>query len=348
MPQVVEVLKYVHEVCETESLGCAVTVDVQVQEARYRELYVGAKSQIDVLLVELRKLRTQHVEFKFIIDLLERFLIDFDKLAGIQRIIAVPTEKIVEREVDRAVLVPTKDSEVIRNELAMSVLIEKLILQIKNIKKSNPSLQLSLDDDVLLVFFTELYDQQNMKSSATFTQSLKEYTQSAVSKFTQMGGNWTYDHELMLNTILEERFAMANLVKQANLEIEKVRLISDKRASALREKETQFLQISKQLSEFYGVVNTLYESNEGRRVFSGSSSFSKLFNDLGQWMKSDFVVRLEEPYKIMGDFIGSGNDWNRIQSLLREREREIDVLKLRIIEIEKASLKRTSGSGSGQ
>ncbi len=31
MPQVVEVLKYVHEVCETESLGCAVTVDIQVQ-----------------------------------------------------------------------------------------------------------------------------------------------------------------------------------------------------------------------------------------------------------------------------------------------------------------------------
>ena len=110
MPQVVEVLKYVHEVCETESLGCAVTVDVQVQEARYRELYGGAKAQIDVLLVELRKLRTQHVEFKFIIDLLERFLIDFDKLAGLQRIIGVPTDRIVEKEIDRAVLVPTKDS----------------------------------------------------------------------------------------------------------------------------------------------------------------------------------------------------------------------------------------------
>jgi hypothetical protein len=108
-----------------------------------------------------------------------------------------------------------------------------------------------------------------------------------------MGGSWTYDHELMLNTILEERFAMANLVKQANLEIEKVRSISDKRAAALREKETQFLQISKQLSEFYGVVSTLYESTDGRRVFSGSSAFSKLFTELGQWMKSDFVVRLE-------------------------------------------------------
>ena len=272
-------------------------------------------------MVELRKLRTQHAEFKIVIDLLERFLIDFDKLAAVQRIIAVPTEKIVEKEVDRAVLVPTKDSEVIRNELAMSVLIEKLILEIKRIKQTNPSLQLSLDDDVLLVFFTELYDQQNLKNSATFIQNLREYTQSAVSKFTQMGGNWAHDHELMLNTILEERFAMANLVKQANLEIEKVRAISDKRAAALREKETQFFQISKQLSEFYNVVNTLYESNDGRRIFSGSSAFTKLFGELGQWIKSDFVVRLEEPVKIVGDFVGSGNEWNRMQSLLRERER---------------------------
>ena len=101
----------------------------------------------------MRKLRSQNPDFKIIIDLLERFLIDFDKLAAVQKIIAVPTEKIVEKEVDRAVLVPTKDSEIIRNELAMSILIEKLILQIKKIKKSNPSLELSLDDDVLLVFF---------------------------------------------------------------------------------------------------------------------------------------------------------------------------------------------------
>lgn len=106
-----------------------------------------------------------------------------------------------------------------------------------------------------------------------------------------MGGNWTNDHELMLNTILEERFAMANLVKQANLEIEKVKAISDKRSVALREKETQFLQISKQLSEFYKVVGEVYESNEGRKVMTGSS-FSRIFIDLGKWINSDFMIRL--------------------------------------------------------
>jgi hypothetical protein len=57
-----------------------------------------------------------------------------------------------------------------------------------------------------------------------------------VSKLGGLGGNWTSDHELMLLTILEERFAMGNLIKQANTEIERSREISDSRASALRER----------------------------------------------------------------------------------------------------------------
>jgi len=133
---------------------------------------------------------------------------------------------------------------------------------------------------------------------------------------------------------------MANLVKHANLEIEKVKVISDKRGVALREKETQFLQISKQLSEFYKIVGEVYETNDGRKTLSGSSSFTRLYSELGNWIKSDYLIRLEEPVKILSEFIGSGNDWNRAQSLLRERERDIEVLKLRIMEIEKASLKK--------
>ncbi len=58
-------------------------------------MYGNSKQQIEILLVELRKLRVQHVEFKIVIDLIERFLIDFDKLAAVQRIIGVPQEKIV-------------------------------------------------------------------------------------------------------------------------------------------------------------------------------------------------------------------------------------------------------------
>ncbi len=69
-----------------------------------------------------------------------------------------------------------------------------------------------------------------------------------------------------------------------------------------------------------------------------------MFNDVGQWIKSDFVVKLDEPLKIIGELVGSGNDFNRIQSLLREKEREVDVLRQRILEIERLSLKKTASS----
>lgn len=82
---------------------------------------------------------------------------------------------------------------------------------------------------------------------------------------------------------------------------------------------------------------------DGKKIFSGSSAFSRLFTDLGQWINSGFAVKLEEPVKIIGDFQGSGNDWNRLQSLLREREREIEVLRVRILDLEKASKKASNG-----
>ena len=36
MPQIVEVIKYVHEIVEQETLGVAVGVDVQIQEKKYK------------------------------------------------------------------------------------------------------------------------------------------------------------------------------------------------------------------------------------------------------------------------------------------------------------------------
>jgi hypothetical protein len=94
----------------------------------------------------LRKLKGNHGELRVYIDLLEKFLIDFDKLASIQRVIGIPQDRIVEKEVNRAVLVPTKDSESLRNELALSLLVEKLVIELKRVKKDNPNVNLNLDE----------------------------------------------------------------------------------------------------------------------------------------------------------------------------------------------------------
>lgn len=126
LPQVVEVLKYVHEISESDSLGLSIGIDIQEQEKKYKQLYGITHSQLEVILTELRRLRNNQPGLSAQIDLLVKYLADFDRLAGLQRIVGVPHETIVEKEVSKAVLVPTKDSESIRNELALSALIEKL------------------------------------------------------------------------------------------------------------------------------------------------------------------------------------------------------------------------------
>ena len=56
MPQIVEVLKYVHEITEKEELGVAVGVDVATHEQRLKILSKDIKVNFDLLIVELRKL----------------------------------------------------------------------------------------------------------------------------------------------------------------------------------------------------------------------------------------------------------------------------------------------------
>lgn len=214
-------------------------------------------------------------------------------------------------------------------------------MEIRRIKKENPNVNIKLDDDVGLIFFTELYDKQSISVSADFNNSLREYTQSAVSRLKSLGGSWTSDHELMLNTVLEERFAMANLVKQANLEIEKVRSISDKRAQALKEKENQFAQVTKHLQLTHDGLKDLFANNAS---FKDNSVVVRLFEDLRSYVSTDYAVRLEEPYKILGDFVGSGNDFNRVSSILRERELEIDLLRTRFVDLEKKSVRGDYGN----
>ena len=74
MPQIVEVLKYVHEVTEKEELGVAVGVDVATHEQRYKMISRDLKGNLDVLLVELRKIKGQSPNVKIQIEIIEKFL----------------------------------------------------------------------------------------------------------------------------------------------------------------------------------------------------------------------------------------------------------------------------------
>lgn len=89
MPQIVEVLKYVHEIVEEETLGVAVGVDVRTHETRYHELHGKVKTHFDTLLAELRRLRTSNPALKIQIDTIEAFLVELNKLIAFPKIVQV-------------------------------------------------------------------------------------------------------------------------------------------------------------------------------------------------------------------------------------------------------------------
>lgn len=87
MPQIVEVLKYVHEVVEEETLGVAVGVDVQTHEQKYKLLVKDIKVQLDLLLVDLRKLRSSNPTLQSQISLVEGFLTQLEQFILFPRIV---------------------------------------------------------------------------------------------------------------------------------------------------------------------------------------------------------------------------------------------------------------------
>lgn len=183
-------------------------------------------------MAELRKLRVQTPALKVQIEIIETFLIELDKIIQYPRFYQVDKEKIVEKEVNVPILVPTRDSVSIRSEVALSLLVDKLIGEIRTIKSSNPNIKLSLDEDLQLIFFSEAFG--GGKLGEDLTSQLRSYKESQYNKLFSLGKTWTNDHDLIINTILEERFSMANTVKQANLEIEKSKAIADQRTESYR------------------------------------------------------------------------------------------------------------------
>lgn len=232
LPQVVEVLKYVHEIAEHGAVLAVLPAEQAALEGRLRELSGKVTSDGEKLLAELRKLRNAQPQLNSAISIIESYLLELGRLTSSQRILTVPAEKIVEKIVGQPVLVPTQDSSSLRNELALSLLVEKLILELKRLKQEQPGLRFNLDQDISLMFFSEVAGYGSV--SPSLQGELRRYTDSIGQRLGQLGSNWNSAHELMLNTILQERFVLGALVKSANEEIDRAKNLADRRLEALR------------------------------------------------------------------------------------------------------------------
>lgn len=137
MPQIVEVLKYVHDVVETENIGVAVGVDVATHEQRYTLLTKNITTNLDLLVRELNLLVKSNPNLRGQIDVILRFLAELNQHIQFPKIVQIPVEKIVERvvEKDNIIKVPVQDERSLRMELTLSLLVEKLLIELKRLKR---------------------------------------------------------------------------------------------------------------------------------------------------------------------------------------------------------------------
>ena len=338
MPQVVEVLKYVHEIVEEETLGVAVGADISISEVRYKELYAQLRIHFETVLAELRKLKVNTPGLKIQIEIIETFLAELDKLIQFPRFYQVEKEKIVEKEVNRPVLVPTETSQSILKETSYAVLIDQLITELKRITRDNPQVHLQLDEEINLMFFSDFDNKADSRLlNKDLNTQLRSYKESQRSKLFSLGKTWTQDHELILNTILEERFTMANVIKKANLEIEKSKSIADSRLEAYRALRQNYALSQTKLENLEREIGVLSKNFEGNSSISGElrTIFSGLQEVRNVLTVDPRTLQTEEYVQVLGDIHGQGDGFVRLQSAFRALERENQLLKERYVKWQK-------------
>ena len=108
---------------------------------------------------------------------------------------------------------------------------------------------------------------------------------------------------MMLNSFLQERFLMANLIKNANLEIEKSKAISFRR-------DEQLVKYESDLNALKGYIGKIKSSVVGI-PHEHESVLKTIISEYDTYIQSSFI---SEPTRLLGDLEVSDL---RIQSLLR-------------------------------
>lgn len=103
LPQIVEILKHVHEVSEIHALGVAVGVDIDVHRRDYLLVCKTLRESLERVRLTLRGNSQFQAQLALIDELLPLVL----RLIEFPTIVQVPKE--VEKIVEKPVLVPTKD-----------------------------------------------------------------------------------------------------------------------------------------------------------------------------------------------------------------------------------------------
>lgn len=199
MPQIVEVLKYVHEIAEEDNINVLCDLDVEVTQ--YKEMSVALEREMPTFLEELRKLKSSG-QSSGRIDFIERYISEF------RRYLAHPKlfEKIKEIKSEpqkEIVRVSAKTAQQSKEELSRAILIEQLLAALRKIGVENRNINLNnyLDPEVMDMFSVD-FSGSVSKVGSNVNNSLRKFQSSVESKFSRLDG-WGSDHNVMLKSFID-------------------------------------------------------------------------------------------------------------------------------------------------
>lgn len=193
-----------------------------------------------------------------------------------------------------------------------------MIGELKRIKTENNDINLNLDEEIQLIFFSELFGGKADLREEIASQ-LKSYRETAFTKLYSIGKTWSGDHEIMFNTILQERFAMANMVKHANLEIERAKTISDQRLEGYRILKQATDVFQAKVDTFEKELNVLIGNYKGdTRIENELRGLLRGLGDIKIVLREDVrKIYIEEPVAQLGEIHGTDGNFLRLQSAFR-------------------------------
>ena len=128
LPQIIEILKHVHDISEIHKLGVAVGVDIDVHRRDYLLVCRTLRESLEKIRLSLRG----NIQFQAQLALIDELLPLILQLIEFPTIVQVSKE--VEKIVEKPVLVPTRDQDAIDREVASTTLIEKLVAELKRLR----------------------------------------------------------------------------------------------------------------------------------------------------------------------------------------------------------------------
>ena len=260
MPQIVEVLKYVHEMSEQKSLGIALEGEVGIEEAEYQRLGKNLNSELSRLRVMISGMRQgQGSELKSQLATIDSFLSEFNKFIMYPRIREIISEKVVQNvvEKDRVVRVPVSTIEDEKRNLASAVLIDKLIIELRRLKKANPNIKFDLDQDIMEIFGSQL-NPISGEYGNNYNKLLDEYSRAIHTRFSS-AGNWNTDQQLMLREFINDRFELAYLSKKNENDAKQYRARYESAVNSSRKYKDHIEDIQKRFTAFDEIFPVIIE-----------------------------------------------------------------------------------------